>query len=140
MITEDERWKEQFSDHEEGGREGYRPYNRSENHNSYRTNGQPAGRGQHSVKVATKVAIVPVAKVATSSAKVISLVRGATKAAIVPVVRAVTSSARVAIKAVIVREAISSVAKVATNVARAATNVVAIASAHLDIILMPSIA
>ena len=46
MITEDERWKEQFSDHEEGGREGYRPYNRSENHNSYRTNGQPAGRGQ----------------------------------------------------------------------------------------------
>lgn len=47
MITEDERWKEQFSDHEEGGRDGYRPYNRSENHNSYRGNGgygQSAGR------------------------------------------------------------------------------------------------
>ena len=28
MITEDERWKEQFSDEQGEGREGYRPYNR----------------------------------------------------------------------------------------------------------------
>lgn len=39
MITEDERWREQFSDNRGEGRDGYRPYNRNENHSSYRGNG-----------------------------------------------------------------------------------------------------
>jgi len=37
-MTEDERWREQFSDEGSGDREGYRPYNRNEKHESYRSN------------------------------------------------------------------------------------------------------
>ncbi|MDE6634341.1 MAG: RNA-binding S4 domain-containing protein [Bacteroidaceae bacterium] len=45
MITEDERWKEQFSDREEGSREGYRPYKRNENFNSFRPDGERVSSG-----------------------------------------------------------------------------------------------
>ena len=44
MINEDNRWREQFSDEREEGREGYRPYNR-ESSKSYGNNGV-IGRSQ----------------------------------------------------------------------------------------------
>ena len=40
MITEDERWRQQFSDDRSGDRDGYRPYNRENRESSRNSNGE----------------------------------------------------------------------------------------------------